>query len=136
MRSTRRTRGIIIILFRQVLLIWNTIDQCYLLHQLVVVLILKIYDFKNMVLQHQMELVVLLGFGGYTNTYLNAIEYITIQSTGEAVDFGDCDTEATDKVAVCGSPTRGIIGGGNPATNAIEYITICNFRKCSIFWEI
>jgi hypothetical protein len=81
----------------------------------------------------------LLGFGGYTNTYLNAIEYITIQSAGEAVDFGDCDTEATDKVAVCSS-TRSVVGTGqysptNMQTN-IEYVETATLGNAADFGDI
>jgi hypothetical protein len=67
--------------------------------------------------------------GGYTapgNT--NVIQYITISSTGNSLDFGDL-TVPRRGVAGCSSNTRGIFGGGTGGTpdsikNTLDYITI------------
>jgi hypothetical protein len=59
----------------------------------------------------------------------NLIDYVTIQSTGNAQDFGDL-TIIRYNGAATSSPTRGIFSGGylselaTQATNNIEYITL------------
>ena len=51
--------------------------------------------------------------GGYTgpnnSSKFNNIDYITIASTGNAVDFGDFDCGGFSYGGGCASPTRGII---------------------------
>ena len=42
----------------------------------------------------------------------NSMDYVTIQSTGNSVDFGDL-TQSRQMDASCESPTRGIFRGGN-----------------------
>ena len=65
--------------------------------------------------------------GGTTDgsAYLNAIEYITIATQGDAVDFGDL-TVARSVYGCFASRTRGVFGTGkNPSTqNTLDYITI------------
>jgi hypothetical protein len=83
--------------------------------------------------------------GGFTPTpaatYLNTIEYITISSTGNAVDFGDLSV-GKYTLSACSSPTRGVFGGGltpTPATgftNTIEYITISSFGDAVDFGDL
>ena len=53
------------------------------------------------------------------------IDYVTLASVGNALDFGDM-TITSRRYAACSSPTRGVWGGGhNPsASNVIDYITI------------
>jgi hypothetical protein len=71
-------------------------------------------------------------FGGGSNpnnNYMNVIEYVTIASSGNGIDFGDL-TERKSYVAACSSSTRGVwMGGyvGTPAspaydTNVIDYV--------------
>jgi hypothetical protein len=85
--------------------------------------------------------------GGYQNpaTYPNNIDYITIQSAGNAIDFGDL-TANYAVGASCASSTRGIFvqGTGPGAVNNIDYIQIStlgnavNFGTttsfCAISW--
>ena len=61
------------------------------------------------------------GFPGPTN----AIQYVTIATTGNATDFGDL-TEAKRNVATAASSTRGLFAGGQTPGNSsvIEYIEI------------
>jgi len=60
----------------------------------------------------------------FTNGNSNVIDFITIASTGDAVDFGDLYFGARE-CGGCASPTRGIIKGGTPShSNVIQYITI------------
>lgn len=69
-------------------------------------------------------------FGGGTaspgSSNLNSIEYITIQTLGNATDFGDLTVATrTKQGGGVASYTRGITGGGFDSgnTNRIEYIT-------------
>jgi len=64
--------------------------------------------------------------GGFTPSQVNVIDYVTITSTGNAIDFGDLNV-GLQQPGGLGSSTRGIIaGGGNAAgsgVNTIQYIT-------------
>ena len=59
----------------------------------------------------------------------NIIQYVTIASTGDAVDFGDL-TDNKTRFGVCSSATRGLYGGGGPAetdrTNTITFVTLAS----------
>ena len=57
--------------------------------------------------------------GGQAST--NTIDYITIETTGDATDFGDL-TGNTGAAAGCDNNSRGIIGHGS--NNIMDYITI------------
>jgi len=54
------------------------------------------------------------------------IEYFTIASAGNAIDFGDLDAQEFRNSAACSNSTRGLFfGGGHPSYyNTIEYIEI------------
>ena len=84
-----------------------------------------------------------LVFGGaiipspYTG--LNSIEYITIATTGDAVDFGNYLSPITGSAGVS-SPTRGVFGpcnnGSSPTiTNTIGYITIASTGNAQDFGD-
>ena len=71
-------------------------------------------------------------FGGSNpnNNYMNSIEYITIASAGDGIDFGDI-TQRSSYVGAFSSSTRGFRAGGylgtpasGPTTNAIDYVEI------------
>ena len=71
-------------------------------------------------------------FGGGYNSgapggpAVNVIDYINIETTGNATDFGDL-TVIRYSLGGCSSSTRGVFGGGNNGsnrTNVIDYITI------------
>ena len=62
--------------------------------------------------------------------YYDVIQYITLGQHGNAVDFGNL-TYSQENAGGCGSPTRGIIWGGEKQPsphyiNNIEYITIAS----------
>ena len=61
--------------------------------------------------------------GGTTPTYLNTIEYVNIDSTGNAADFGDL-TAANAELSAVSSRTRGVFGGVGGSSVDITYITI------------
>jgi len=78
--------------------------------------------------------------GGTINAGMNEIEYVTIQSLGDAVDFGDLVQEVAS-IQSCQSQTRGIITGGsedssNSRVNGIEYITMSTLGNASDFGEL
>tara|TARA_Y100000590_G_scaffold240214_1_gene270131 strand:- start:31 stop:1017 length:987 start_codon:yes stop_codon:yes gene_type:complete len=62
--------------------------------------------------------------------YYDVIQYITMAQKGDAVDFGNL-TYDQENTGGCGSPTRGILWGGEKQgsphyVNNIEYITIAS----------
>ena len=79
--------------------------------------------------------------GGYTTTSpataLNMIDYITISSAGNAVDFGDLYGKFFNTQA-CASSVRGIISGGSSPTsvNTINYLTISTTGNSQEFGDL
>ena len=80
-----------------------------------------------------------LWAGGYGNTgsgYLtNNIDYITLASEGNAIDFGDINTSTSNKYALASS-TRGIWPGGASATNVIDYVEIATIGNALDFGDL
>ena len=86
--------------------------------------------------------------GGYQNpagapSYprSNTIQYVTIQTTGNATDFGDLAV-AISGSATGQSPTRGLYLGGQPAPttanriNTIQYLTMSTLGNTSDFGDM
>ncbi len=77
--------------------------------------------------------------GGYfpsSPNRTNTIDYVTIATTSNAVDFGDM-TEAKSNYGVLSNSTRGIRAGGNPSTvNTIDYITIATLGDAQDFGDL
>ena len=71
-----------------------------------------------------------LGNGG------NVINYFALTSTGSGIDFGDATTNAVSLTAACGSPTRGVVGGGSGTTNAMGYVTISTLGNTADFGDL
>ena len=61
--------------------------------------------------------------GGAWAVGSNIIDYITISTTGNAVDFGDL-TVGRNGLAACSDGTKGVFGGGGAPDDVIDYITI------------
>ena len=82
-------------------------------------------------------------FGGGATTdsdwdHTNFMDYITIDTTGNATDFGDL-TVSRSKVAGLANTTRGIFGGGydgNNFYNTIDYITIATASNATDFGDL
>jgi hypothetical protein len=76
---------------------------------------------------------------GSAPTYatFNTIDYITIASIGNAVDFGDL-TQPRGGIAACSSSTRGIFAGGvvPTAENTIDFITISSTGNATDFGDL
>jgi hypothetical protein len=81
-------------------------------------------------------------FGGYgpspsPSVTRQQIDFINVDTTGNAADFGDLTSPMKDSSSV-GSRTRGICGGGNEPspvnrTNLIQYVTISSTGNATDF---
>ena len=66
---------------------------------------------------------------------VNVMDYITIATTSNAIDFGDLLVAAANKTGTCNN-TRGVmIGGYNPNTKAMDYITIATTGDAADFGD-
>jgi len=68
----------------------------------------------------------------------NIIQYVTIQTKGDAKNFGDLITGRTAHTA-CSNSTRGLIAGGqtpDPNLNSIEYVTIASTGNGTDFGDL
>ena len=78
---------------------------------------------------------------GSGQTAINIIEYVTISTAGNAVDFGDTSQQWKYN-AGCASRTRGVTGGGISAagtpvySNTMEYITISSTGNTTDFGDL
>ena len=80
-------------------------------------------------------------FGVVSPTYSNTLEYITIATTGNSVNFGNLSRGSGNQAAMCASATTGLHGGGiiAPAasfTNTVEYITISSTGNAATFGQL
>jgi len=68
---------------------------------------------------------------------LNTIEYITIASLGNGIDFGDLVVGRRSSYSA-GSTIRGVFGGGKTPSqlNSIEYITIATTGNATDFGDM
>jgi hypothetical protein len=75
--------------------------------------------------------------GGYTTTDINTIDYVTIATPSNAVDFGDL-TASMRFLSCCSNGTRGIFGGGTASsnTNVIDYVTIATTGNATDFGDL
>jgi len=75
--------------------------------------------------------------GGSTPTITNTIDYVTIASAGNALDFGDL-TVVRDVPSGCASKTRGIIAGGYSGSelSSIDYIEIASLGNAQNFGNL
>ena len=67
-----------------------------------------------------------LSAGGNDPNTIDVIEYITIPTAGNSIDFGNLTAATQDSPGGTGSSTRGVIGGGkrsSSTTDAIDFIT-------------
>ena len=83
----------------------------------------------------------LIGGGWYLPAspygYTNIIDYVTIQSKGNAQEFGNL-TETQNSLAGCSNSIRGLFMGGQTPTNTdtIGYVTIATLGNAIEFGEI
>jgi len=79
-------------------------------------------------------------YHGYPYTHYNTIDYVTIATTGNAIDFGDL-TVARNRPAACSNGTRGVWSGGQagygqPNSNVIDYITVATTGNATDFGDL
>ena len=74
-------------------------------------------------------------WGGGYNPTMNTMEYITIATTGNAIDFGDF-VHAKFSASAVGSPTRGIFIGGDPNQSKMYYFTFSSSGGTNTFGDL
>ena len=79
--------------------------------------------------------------GGVYSAHTAAIDYITIQSTGNAADFGDLTVSRYESGHDCiANTTRGVVCGGlnssSVAQNVMDYVTIANAGNATDFGNL
>ena len=78
-------------------------------------------------------------FGGYNtggSNQLNVIEYVTIGTAGNSVDFGDM-SDSNYGIQACSSGTRGVRAGGiSGYVNTMEYVTIASTGNVTDFGNL
>ena len=75
--------------------------------------------------------------GGYApSAYKTTIDYIQIQSLGNALLFGNLSATGLGEGADCASSTRAIQGGGSGVLNTMEYVTIATTSNTTDFGDL
>ena len=78
-------------------------------------------------------------FGGFESggsNALNIIQYVTIGTVGNSVDFGDM-SDSNYNIQACSSGTRGVRSGGiSGYVNTIEYVTIASTGNTTDFGDL
>jgi hypothetical protein len=69
--------------------------------------------------------------GGSDSTYRDIIEYVTIASTGDGVDFGNLSTANRAYMGGTSSSTRGIFGGGYTTSPSAATVDIIDYIEMS-----
>ena len=73
---------------------------------------------------------------GSPRTYFNTIEFVTIASTGNGVDFGDRVAGGNSRIGTGSSPTRGVMVGSQTSPNRqIDFITIATTGNSQDFGD-
>ena len=76
-------------------------------------------------------------WGGGDASPDNVIDYVAIDTTGNATDFGDL-TQARGSVSACSNGLRGCYGGGytSGGVTTIDYITITTTGNATDFGDL
>jgi len=78
-----------------------------------------------------------IALGNTSSGYTNTIEFITIQSTGDATDFGDLTSARYLKACMSNSIRAVWAGGGSPSTtNTIDFVTIQTTGNANDFGDL
>ncbi len=80
-----------------------------------------------------------LFMGGYSPAFTNRIEYVTIQSSGTGIDFGDLNNAGRRlNSSACASSTRGLQAGGATPTQykQIDYVEINTLGNALDFGDL
>jgi hypothetical protein len=78
--------------------------------------------------------------GGFDSSTFDTIDFVEIDTTGNATDFGDLTT-ASEKPASCSGDGRGLFSGGDTSgsgslTNIINYVTIATTSNAIDFGDL
>ena len=73
--------------------------------------------------------------GGNSGSVSDVIDYITIQTLGNASDFGNL-TVAREYISAASSSVRGVFAGGDPSTSTIDYITLASAGNATDFGDL
>ena len=76
----------------------------------------------------------LFAFGRSGPALVNTIDYITIATLGNAIDFGD--TAQAQSYGAVASPTRGVFAFGSPSSNDINYVQIMSTGDAVDFGDL
>jgi len=77
-----------------------------------------------------------LWMGGYApSNYRTMIDFVNIQSTGNAQDFGELSATGLGEGSECASSTRAIQGGGS-LINTMEFVTIADTSNTTDFGDL
>jgi len=77
-----------------------------------------------------------LWMGGYApSNYRTMIDFVNIQSLGNAVEFGQLSGTSLGEGSECSSSTRAIQGGGS-LVNTMEFVTIANTSNVTDFGDL
>ena len=98
-------------------------------------------DTINVIIEPPVELGYIGIFGGgYSGSYENTIDYVTISTPGNATDFGDLTVARNGLAATSnGTDNRGIFGGGYDGSNyqnTIDYVTISTPGNATDFGDL
>ena len=82
-----------------------------------------------------------LRAGGFTSSYQDVIDFVTISSTGDATDFGNLTQARGGYIGSISNNTRGLFAGGyadGPARrfNIIDYVTIPSTGDAQDFGDL
>ena len=70
-----------------------------------------------------------------TPSITNLIDYVTIATLGDALDFGDLRV-ITHYAGALSSSVRGVWAGGSPGGNVINYVTITTLGDALDFGDL
>ena len=80
-----------------------------------------------------------LFMGGTTGSPSNVIDYVSLVSLGNALDFGDLSV-SRGSISACSSATRGVCAGGYDGSstnyNTIDYVDFINKGNASDFGDL
>ena len=76
--------------------------------------------------------------GGAASSSTNVIDYVSLSSAGNAIDFGDLGQTYRQNFGATSNTTRGCFGGGlyTSASNVIDYITIGSTGNVTDFGDL
>ena len=76
----------------------------------------------------------IIGGGEGSPANRNTLDYITIASTGNAVDFGDLIISKKLHSGCSNQPEEFLLEGSGPSKCWYELCDDCNYRRCKRFW--